>query len=141
MIILGDLNKLIGNGEFGVKGNNPNVTPGGKLIHNLLKTEKYILVNASEECQGGPFTRFDPSDAERKSCLDLCIISKSLRKYLVEMIIDDRRLFTPHRAVQNGFKYSDHVSLHVKFKGIPEVMKGYQMDGKRVSWNTKKDSG
>ena len=54
------------------------------------------------------------------------------------MIIDDKRLFTPHRACTNSLKYTDHVSLHVKFKGIPEVKKGYQMDGKHVSWNTKK---
>ena len=57
------------------------------------------------------------------------------------MIIDDKRLFTPHRACTNSLKYTDHVSLHVKFKGIPEVKKGYQMDGKHVSWNTKKVSG
>ena len=29
IIIIGDMNRLIGNEEYGVKGNNPNVTPGG----------------------------------------------------------------------------------------------------------------
>ena len=57
------------------------------------------------------------------------------------MIIDSQRFFTPHRATKTGLKYSDHVSLHVKFKGIPEVTKGYQTDGKLISWNTKKDQG
>ena len=54
VLIIGDMNRAIGDGEYGVKGNNLNVTPGGKLIHNLLKTEKYILLNASEKCSGGP---------------------------------------------------------------------------------------
>ena len=74
-IFIGDLNKLVGNGPYGVKGNNPKVTFGGKLIQNLLKTEKYSLVNNSDKCVGGPFTRIDPSNPNIKSCLSLVIIS------------------------------------------------------------------
>ena len=44
-ILIGDLNKLVGNGEFGVKGNNEKVSFGGKLIHRLLSSGKYILAN------------------------------------------------------------------------------------------------
>ena len=70
-IIIGDLNRLIGNGEFGVKDNNPKVSAGGNLILNLLKTEKFLLLNSSNKCCGGPFTRIDPSNPKIKSCLDL----------------------------------------------------------------------
>ena len=86
-VIIGDLNKLIGDGEYGVEGNNPKVTFGGKLMHDLLRTEKFILVNNSDKCTGGPFTRINPSNPNIKSCLDLCIISKGLWKYIVEMVI------------------------------------------------------
>ena len=72
-VIIGDLNKLIGDGEYGVEGNNPKVTFGGKLIHDLLRTEKFILVN-----------------------------NKGLWKYLVEMVIDDKCLFTPHTATKRN---------------------------------------
>ena len=48
VILIGDMNKLIGNGPFGVKNNNPKVTFGGKLVHKLLGTEEYILVNREE---------------------------------------------------------------------------------------------
>ena len=54
LILIGDLNKLIGNGEHGVKGNNDKVSHGGKLIHNLLSGGKYMLVNNSEKCTGAP---------------------------------------------------------------------------------------
>ena len=74
-IIIGDVNRSIGNGEFGVKDNNPKFSAGGNLILNLLKTEKFLLLNSLNKCCGGPFTRIDPSNPKIKSCLDLCIIS------------------------------------------------------------------
>ena len=141
VVLIGDMNKLVGNGEYGIKDNNPKVSFGGTLIHDLLKTEKYIILNSSEKCIGGPFTRIDPSNPDIKSCLDLCIISKGLLKYVVELVIDDGRLFTPHRAVRNKLIYSDHLSIHVKFKGILEVIRSYQKDGKLLSWNTNKENG
>ena len=132
-IILGDLNRLIGNGEYGVKSNNPKVTFGGSLILDLLKTENFLLLNSSESCVGGPFTRIDPSNEAIKSCLDLCIISIGLKKYFEKMIIDKEHLFTPHRATGNRLIFTDHLSLHIKFKEIPEVSKCYQKAGKLVS--------
>ena len=60
VIFIGDMNKLIGNGPFGVENNNPNVTFGGQLVQQLLKDGKYVLVNNSSKCVGGPFTRVDP---------------------------------------------------------------------------------
>ena len=68
LILIGDMNKAIGNGQYGVKGNTSKVSFGGKLIHNLLSGGKYQLVNNSTKCVGGPFTRMDPSDSSRLSC-------------------------------------------------------------------------
>ena len=36
VILIGDMNKLVGNGPLGVKENNKKVTFGGKLVHQLL---------------------------------------------------------------------------------------------------------
>ena len=84
----------------------------------------------------------DPSNPDIKSCLDLCIISKGLLKYVVELVIDDGRLFTPHRAVRNKLIYSDHLSIHVKFKGIPEVIRSYKrMESFSAGTQTKKMDG
>ena len=107
-IFIGDLNKLVGNGPYGVKGNNPKVTFGGKLIQNLLKTEKYSLVNNSDKCVGGPFTRIDPSNPNIKSCLSLVIISKGLE----ELKIDSNR----------NLVYTDHYRL----KQIPMKVKSFR---------------
>ena len=96
------MNKLVGNGPFGVIGNNPKVTFGGKLVHRLLSSEKYILVNNSSKCKGGPFTRVDPSNNNCKSCLSLLIVSVGLEEYIEELLIDDQRNFTPHRAISKN---------------------------------------
>ena len=50
-------------------------------------------------------------------------------------------LFTPHKPSKNKLIYTDHLSLYVKFEGIPEVSKSFQKDEKLVSWNTNKEDG
>jgi hypothetical protein len=99
VILIGDLNKLVGNEEFGVKGNHEKVSFGGKLIHQLLAGGKYILVNNTDKCEGGPFTRVDPADSTTRSCLDLVLISIDLYDFVVILKVDDKRLITPHRPI------------------------------------------
>ena len=45
VLLIGDLNKAIGNKENGVEGNHEKVSFVGRLVHKLLETEEYILVN------------------------------------------------------------------------------------------------
>ena len=68
-LLLGDLNKLVGSDEWGVEGNHPEVSPGGKLLRGLLMSREWFLVNAlgEEVVVGGPFTREDPATFN-KSC-------------------------------------------------------------------------
>ena len=54
IVILGDMNKAVGNGQFGVKGNTEKVSFGGKLIHNFLSGGKYRLVNNTEKMYWWP---------------------------------------------------------------------------------------
>ena len=64
----------------------------------MLDTGRYLLVNATEKCIGGPYTRVDPSDPsndDKKSVLELCVISKELFKYVETLVIDKDRKFTP----------------------------------------------
>ena len=113
IILIGDLNKLVGNGEFGVQNNTEKVTYGGKLIHNLLSDGKYMLVNNSDKCVGGPFTRVDPANPSCLSCLDLVIISIDLATFIDILRIDKERLMTPHRPMgkNRGLIYTDHLTL------------------------------
>ena len=108
---------------------------GGKLIHNLLSTEKYYLLN---KCSGGPFTREDPSDPNIKSCLSLVIISSGLEEYVEELVVDKERRFTPHRATRNRLIFTDHYSLIFKLRGIPLKTKSFKCEICPVIWNTNK---
>ena len=104
MVLIGDLNKLVGNGEFGVKENNEKVSYGGKLIHNLLSGGKYLLFNNSEKCVGGPFRRVDPAGASRLSCLDLVIVRINLYVFIDVLKVDKDRTMKPHRSIGRGKK-------------------------------------
>ena len=55
-LLLGDLNKLVGNGKLGVTGNSPEISLGGKLLHELLATGNWYLVNGmgQEIVKGAP---------------------------------------------------------------------------------------
>ena len=49
VILLGDMNKLVGNGQHGVNGNNPKVTFGWKLyvleIKKTISSKIYLRIN------------------------------------------------------------------------------------------------
>ena len=53
-LIVGDLNRDIGNDEYGVIGNHDNISYGGKLVRELIKTGEYIMVNNMNIAKGGP---------------------------------------------------------------------------------------
>ena len=75
-LVIGDMNKLVGNI---IKGNHEKISVGGALVRELLSSGKYVLVNSLDNVEGGPFTRYEPNDfnnREKRSCLDLAIISK-----------------------------------------------------------------
>ena len=57
-------------------------------MRELLLSGDFSLVNSSSKVIGGPFTRFDPSDPDNKSCLDLVIVSVNMNKYVKELYID-----------------------------------------------------
>ena len=120
IILIGDMNRAIGNGEFGVEGNTDRVSFGGKLIHKFLSGGKYQLVNNSTKCEGGPFTRVDPSNTSKKSCLGLVIVNNDLFDFVDKLKIDKERLFTPHRAIgkRQELIFTDHYSLYLTFKDL-----------------------
>ena len=97
-ILIGDLNKLVGSEKSRIKDNKPKISFAGKLVLELISSGNYLLVNGSEKCNGGPFTRQEPNHPDVESCLDLVIVSKGLVEYIQELVIDKNRNFTPHRA-------------------------------------------
>ena len=142
VVLLGDLNKHVGDI---IEGNHAKVTFGGNLIRNMLKTEKYYLVNSSPKVEGGPFTRYDPADPtsdSKKSCLDLFIISKELLKYVDKLIIDKNFTFTPSRPIsKTKMVYPDHFSSLLVFKNLPMKTIKVVSGPKFTLWNTNKEGG
>ena len=124
LLIIGDLNKTVGNGSYGIRGNTSKVSHGGQFIRDLIKTSMYVLINNLHIVEGGPWTWVDRQDISRMSCLDLGIMSESLLPYLVKVEIDKERKFTPRRVIKTKKKttnfFTDHYSLKVEFKQIPK---------------------
>ena len=143
IILIGDMNKAVGNGEYGVQGNTNKVSFGGKMIHNFLSGGKYRLVNNSPKCTGGPFTRVDPANQSIKSCLSLVIVNNDLYEFIDMLKVDKERLFTPHRAIGKGQRliFTDHFSLHLIFKNLLTKSLTKPVDEKHIMWNTNKPEG
>ena len=143
IILIGDLNKAVGNGQYGVKDNNNKVSFGGKLIHKLLSTERFTLVNNSSKCFGGPFTRVDPSNPSTLSCLSLVIVSIDLYDFIDNLKIDKDRDITPHRAIgkKQNLVYTDHFALVLSFKNLPTKPHQRTKKEKQTQWNTNKTGG
>ena len=82
--------------------------------------------SGGSKARGGPFTRFSPSEPEnneRKSCLDLVIVSKNLSEHVEELIVDSENRFQISRvtAVNGDVKltHTDHYTLILKLKNVP----------------------
>ena len=142
VVFIGDMNKHVG--EI-IKGNHSKVSYGGKLIRELLNTKKYVLLNSTNKVQGGPYTRYNPTnpeDHESKSCLDLVIISRELYKYVDKVIIDKEQNFTPgNPSVAGKMVYPDHYALIIKMKNIPLASNKKLSSPKFQTWNLNKEGG
>ena len=142
VIILGDFNKHIGNDHLGVKGNKPDITFGGRLVRDFLGTGDLVLINSTEKCIGGPFTREDPSGRADKSCLDLAMVSVRLAPFVKEMVIDNERLYAMNRVVTKNGKLTitptDHYTVILKLVNLPSSM---DERVRPVVWNLDKPGG
>ena len=139
VIVIGDLNKQVGDI---IEGNTMKMSFGGSLIRDMLDTGSYILVNATSKVVGGPFTRFDPANPDRKSCLDLVIMSKELFRYVHKLFIDKHLVFTPGRPVSKSkIRYTDHRSLILEFRKLPLKLEVNTAGARYALWNTNKIGG
>ena len=140
VLILGDLNRAVGNDENGVRNNKTKVSYGGGLVRDLVDSGSFFILNNLDLAEGGPWTREDPSDGSL-SCLDLAIGSANLKQCVVKVLVDQKKEFTPYRAITTrgvlGLRYTDHLSLILELK-----MKSRKTSQKtEVKWNTSKPGG
>merc|ERR1711954_307869 len=99
IIYIGDLNRHVGTL---IEGNHDKTTAGGKMLKEFLESGKYVLLNSLNCVVNGPFTRYDPShpnDEEKKSVLDIVIVSRELVRFVDKLEIDKDLQWTPSRPV------------------------------------------
>ena len=139
-ILIGDMNRAVGEGKWGVKGNKTNISYGGKLLRDLLETEEYILLNNLDIVEGGPWTWVSRANQGVRSCLDLAVISRNLLPFVSKVIVDREQRFTPYRVIKRrtGITsyHSDHFSFKVILSGMPSARCGVKQ--KETTWNLSK---
>ena len=114
------------------------------MIRQLIETGRYLLLNALEKARGGPYTRYDPADPndnDKKSVLDLVIVSSELKNYVATLEIDKNMCFTPSRPVSKGLRHSDHYALLLVLKNLPANQRTKTYAKSIVRWNTNKPGG
>ena len=136
-MLIGDVN---GHVITMIKGNHDKTSPGGKLLVDLLDGGKYVLVNALDITAGGPFTRYDcnePDNDDKKSTINLVVVSTALVPYIQKLEIDNKLNWTPYRVKENKLNYPDHYALKLTFYNIPIRNQSYALSKKFLIWNTK----
>ena len=145
VLLIGDMNRALGAGDWGVKGNKPFVSFGGQLLRDMFSSQKYILLNNLPLAEGGPWTWVDRSNSNVKSCLDLGIVSAGLLPFVTTFQVDSQQEFTPKRVrkIKNGLKYtfSDHYSIEVVLSNLPRASKVKEPEQEICTWNLKKEGG
>ena len=142
VIIIGDMNRHIGNGEYGIKGNKNLISHGGQLIRDLIQDKRYILINNLDLVEGGPWTWQDRKDKRRQSCLDLGIMSISLLPYLKKVVIDKYLKFTPRRVIKTKKTtksiFSDHYAIKIELNDMPKKQEHAKQE---TFWNLNNPGG
>ena len=105
-MIIGDLNRALGNDKWGIIGKNSRVSNSGEFLRDLIKTGDFTILNNLDKSDKGPWTWIDRKDNNIKSCLDIAIASTALVPYVVNFEVDRERKFTPRRVIKKkGYDY------------------------------------
>ena len=137
VLLVGDLNKHVGNDHLGVPGNKSEVTTGGRMVRDLVEGGNWRIINALEEVvKGGPFTRRDPASG-KESLLDLWVCTAGLAPFVKEMFIDSSRKYKVARPVwKDGslqLTHSDHYTIVTTFHNLPAAR--VAREEQEVRWN------
>ena len=142
VMIMGDMNRAIGNGNLGIKDNKDKISKGGKMLRDLVYEKPYTILNNLDAAKDGPWTWTDRQNSRTQSCLDLVIASNCLLPYVTLVWVDRERKFTPRRVLKSRKKiktiYTDHFPIKVELSGIPRRKEDDKSD---PTWNLGKPGG
>ena len=145
IILVGDFNAHIGNQEYGIKDNNPEINHNGENLINLVERRDLYMVNGSEKCKG-IWTREDPNG--KKSILDYVITNENGIDSIENMIIDEEHEYKIARYLTNKKgsveKPTDHNTIFFELHGrktkrMKKVTK-WNFKNQKAMENYKKDT-
>ena len=130
--IIGDFNAKIGKE---ISKNNEKVNNSGKMLLEVVKNNKLLIINAKEKCKG-LWTRENSKNNLEKAVLDYVICNEEMEKDIVKMVIDDEQKYIMERYMTNGeCVKSDHNTIILEIKSDKNSKKEKGVHNK-VIWNT-----
>ena len=135
-ILIGDLNAKIGCKEDGIAGNNEEKNEAGKSLLNLEQTTQGVIVNKTSKCKG-KWTRVNTKNDNEKAILDYVMTNESVYDDIIEMKIDEEKLYRLTKYKGKESKETDHNTIIIE---INDVRKPQKKDNK-IRWNTKNKEG
>ena len=135
-ILIGDLNAKIGCKEDGIEGNNEEQNEAGKALLNLEKVTQGTIINKTPKCKG-QWTRVNTKNGSEKAILDYVMTNESVYDDIIEMKIDEEKLYRLTNYKGKEIKETDHNTIIIEINDTRQQQKR----DKKVIWNTKNKDG
>ena len=88
ILLLGDFNVKIGNGEQGLPNGDPKITPNGKGLINITNNFNLKILNKSPKCKGR-WTWINTKNENEKTIIDDALCIQALYTNLNTITIDE----------------------------------------------------
>ena len=102
-----------------IKGDPHNMSHNGKLLFDIIERQNLTIANTLDICDGTITRERVFENKSERSVIDFLIICENLKKYLLEMWIDENRVHILARYVKTKTKTriitSDHNTMYGKF--------------------------
>ena len=103
---------------------------------NIEQTTQGVIVNKTPKCKG-KWTRINTKNIEEKSILDYVMTNQSVYDDIIEMKIDEEKLYRLTKYKGKEIKETDHNTIIVEINDTRQTQK----KDKKVRWNTKNKKG
>ena len=135
-ILIGDLNAKIGCKKDGIEGNNEEQNEAGRALLNLEQTTQGTIINKTTKCKG-KWTRVNTQNESEKAILDYVMTNESVYDDIIEMKIDEEKLYRLTKYKGKEIKETDHNTIIIEINDARQQQKR----DKKVIWNTKNKNG
>ena len=114
LLVVGDLNMKVG--EI-IKGNQDQISKGGRMLLKLMNKRKLELINGSPKCSGlwTRIVKTDSENDERKSVLDYVLTNQKCYHKVEHMHMGEDRNFVMQKYSKDRIKESDHNTIIINF--------------------------